>query len=150
MPPPLLLGYGGEGETEASVKSQVTAFVEISQDRRKREKGEEASTSIRLSVNDKFSEEEGEMEAAAFPSRKMSPGQSFPEKKRRERKKTGKSCSSPCLREGGREKRELGKKKKRERRQRKRKTHFFCDLAPAPVSLKPLANGLWSILSWVI
>ncbi len=29
-------------------------------------------------------------------------------------------------------------------------THFFCDLLPAPVSLKPLAKGLWSILSWVI
>ena len=27
-------------------------------------------------------------------------------------------------------------------------THFFCDF-PAPDSRKPLAKGLWSILSWV-
>ena len=28
-------------------------------------------------------------------------------------------------------------------------THFLLFFEP-PVSLKPLANGLWSILSWVI
>ena len=28
-------------------------------------------------------------------------------------------------------------------------TYFFCDF-PAPVSLNPLANGLWSIFIWVI
>ena len=31
----------------------------------------------------------------------------------------------------------------------KNDTHFFSRF-PAPESRKPLANGLWSILSWVI
>ncbi len=148
------------------MKTQVTAFWvggggieakggEISRqaergggERRRRR----SRTSIRLSVNDKFfgawiggGEGGKEEEAAAFrpPARKMSRGRVSQKERRR-----GKNRQIMFLPLSPREMAKKGRQ--RNKRRKGGKTHFFCDFAPAPVSLKPLAKGLWSILSWVI